>query len=331
MAGIMVGDRLFDRFAFLGEPLFEVGIFLQPLGRHKDLLVEFLGALFPVEHFTVAEKDFPVMFDHRRAGRFRDDDRFDFIDEGFEVGDILFGQCLNRIKIPCEIGGSRAAELIFGDEGIDTQFGEDLDEAVSDTCIVIVGQAADEDRDTSLATVLYLLGIAVEKACFAHGREEAAAFDDRDGKSWNDTAAFGVVFEAARSEGVAEFHQDIHHLSVTQQEEESPLEPCDPKLVGNICPHLFDDHIGRQVVGADIGAGSAEEAALEDIFGSLVQFQMPLLVGTQEIDKTPWRSYFVGVDLVDGADGNTFSAFDAIVAGGGEVEDLFGFFHIISL
>jgi hypothetical protein len=54
---------------------------------------------------------------------------------------------------------------------------------------------------------------------------------------------------------------------------------------------------------------------------------MPSLVGTQQIDESTWRGGFVRIDLMDGTDRDTLTAFDTGITGFGEVEEIFGFFH----
>jgi hypothetical protein len=114
---------------------------------------------------------------------------------------------------------------------------------------------------------------------------------------------------------------------VSQQEEEASFEPGDTIFVGNVRTYLFDDHIGSKGIGADIDTVGTEKTALEDILGISVQFELASLVGTKQVNEPAWRSGFIRVDLVDRTHRDALTAFDTLVAGGCEVENVFWFFQ----
>jgi hypothetical protein len=107
---------------------------------------------------------------------------------------------------------------------------------------------------------------------------------------------------------------------MAQEGEKQSLEPRDTVLLGDVAAHLFDHHIGGQAVGAHIGTCGTEEAALEDILGSLVEFELAPLVGSKQIDKPTRRGHFIGVDLMNGTAGDTFTALDALVTDSGKIK-----------
>ncbi len=50
------------------------------------------------------------------------------------------------------------------------------------------------------------------------------------------------------------------------------------------------------------------------------------MVGAQQIDKSARGGYLVRIDLVDCADRDTFTAFDTVIAGSAEIENIFYIF-----
>ena len=110
---------------------------------------------------------------------------------------------------------------------------------------------------------------------------------------------------------------------MAKQGKKRPLEPGDTIFSSDTGSDLFDHHIRRQVIGAGIHTLRTEKTALENILGSLVQLQMPLLVGTQQLYKSSGRGSLIRIDLMNGTDRNAFTALDTCVTGLGKVKDIF--------
>ncbi len=166
---------------------------------------------------------------------------------------------------------------------------EYLHKALSDTFVVVVSQTADEDGNTLLFFLWFwcrnVFRVTVEEAGFHHGWDEPSLFHHRDGKSCLETSSFLIFCQSTGFEHKAELHNNIHHFTVFQQEEDDLFEPCDAIFLCNIGTYLFNDHICRQRVWTYFSTGSTEKTALKDIFGIFIQRQMSFLVGTQQVNK----------------------------------------------
>ncbi len=186
MARVMVCDRLIKSFAFKRQQFFEICIIMQPSGSHKDLFANGLGARFPLRHIVIFEKYLPVMLDHCRTGRLRDQHSITLIHKTFKIGDVFFGHILYTAHISREVGRRTAAELFFGDEDIYIQFAQYLDKTIADTGVVVVGKTSDEECNARFFTIDFgqnLFRVAVEKAGTCHRRQEPPFFYHRQCKS----------------------------------------------------------------------------------------------------------------------------------------------------
>ena len=240
----------------------------------------------------VFEKDFPVVCNHCRTGRFRNENGVNIFCQTFKEFDILFRHSLDRFDCTGKVGRCTAALLCFWNDHLDIELFEYLYKRISNAGIVIVCQTADKNGNFLLLFAWHFgrdcIRVAVEKAGFCHRGKQAPLFDHRHGKTCTQSASLVIFGQCTGFKHIPELHHNVHHFPVFKQEKGDTLEPGNTVFLGKVSTYLFNNHIGWQRVGADIDTVGTQKTAFKNIFGSFVQRQVSLLIGTKQINEPAW-------------------------------------------